>query len=132
MFIAFFVMLIFLPMSGLFTPVDSMPDWAQKAAEANPVKHFVFIMRSVLVRGAGIETVGPTIVGLAVAGGGRARAGGAALPQVHRVSPATQRSMATAVSTGRMTEVRPVEGARSRAGAPARIRAPSALHQSRA
>jgi ABC-2 type transport system permease protein len=57
-------------MSGLFTPVDSMPDWAQKVAEANPVKHFVFIMRSVLVRGAGLETVGPTIVGLAFAGVG--------------------------------------------------------------
>jgi ABC-2 type transport system permease protein len=70
MFIAFFVMLIFLLMSGLFTPVDSMPDWAQKVAEANPVKHFVFIMRSVLVRGAGLETVGATIVGLGVAGVG--------------------------------------------------------------
>jgi len=68
MFVAFFVILIFLLMSGLFTPVDSMPDWAQTVAEANPVKHFVFIMRSVLVRGAGLETVGPPIVGLAIAG----------------------------------------------------------------
>jgi ABC-2 type transport system permease protein len=70
MFVAFFVILIFLLMSGLFTPVDSMPDWAQRVAEANPVKHFVFIMRSVLVRGAGLETVGPPILGLAVAGAG--------------------------------------------------------------
>ena len=70
MFIAFFVILIFLLMSGLFTPVDSMPDWAQKVAEVNPVKHFVFIMRSVLVRGAGLETVGPPIAGLAAAGVG--------------------------------------------------------------
>ena len=68
MFVAFFVILIFLLMSGLFTPVDSMPDWAQRVAEINPVKHFVFIMRSVLVRGAGIETVGPPMLGLA--GGG--------------------------------------------------------------
>jgi ABC-2 type transport system permease protein len=68
MFVAFFVILIFLLMSGLFTPVDSMPDWAQRVAEANPVKHFVFIMRSVLVRGAGLETVGPPLAGLAVAG----------------------------------------------------------------
>jgi len=68
MFIAFFVILIFLLMSGLFTPVDSMPRWAQRAAEANPVKHFVSIMRAVLMRGAGLETVGWPIVGLAVAG----------------------------------------------------------------
>jgi len=68
MFVAFFMILIFLLMSGLFTPVESMPKWAQLVAEANPVKHFVGIMRAVLVRGAGIETVGRPIVGLAVAG----------------------------------------------------------------
>jgi ABC-2 type transport system permease protein len=68
MFVAFFVILIFLLMGGLFTPVDSMPRWAQIAAEANPVKHFVFIMRAVLVRGAGLETVGAPILGLAAAG----------------------------------------------------------------
>jgi ABC-2 type transport system permease protein len=68
MFVAFFFTLIFLLMSGLFTPVDSMPDWAQRVAEANPVKHFVSIMRAVLMRGAGLETVGRPIVGLCVAG----------------------------------------------------------------
>jgi len=68
MFVAFFVILIFLLMGGLFTPVDSMPDWAQAVAQANPVKHFVFIMRAVLVRGAGMETIGPTLLGLAAGG----------------------------------------------------------------
>src|SRR6185437_863198 len=68
MFVAFFFTLIFLLMSGLFTPVDSMPDWAQRVAEANPVKHFVSIMRAVLMRGAGLETVGRPILGLGVAG----------------------------------------------------------------
>ncbi len=68
MFVAFFVILIFLLMSGLFTPVDSMPAWAQGVAEVNPVKHFVSIMRAVLVRGAGVETVGRPILGLAAAG----------------------------------------------------------------
>ncbi|HEU5041591.1 MAG TPA: ABC transporter permease, partial [Gemmatimonadales bacterium] len=68
MFVAFFVILVFLLMSGLFTPVDSMPDWAQQVAEANPVKHFVGIMRAVLMRGAGLETVGRPIAGLAAAG----------------------------------------------------------------
>src|ERR687897_704596 len=68
MFVAFFVILIFLLMGGLFTPVDSMPDWARAVAQANPVKHFVAIMRAVLVRGAGLETVGRPILGLAAAG----------------------------------------------------------------
>ena len=68
MFVAFFFTLIFLLMSGLFTPVDSMPDWAQTVAEANPVKHFVSIMRAVLMRGAGLETVARPIIGLGLAG----------------------------------------------------------------
>jgi ABC-2 type transport system permease protein len=68
MFVAFFVILVFLLMSGLFTPVDSMPDWARRVAEVNPVKHFVAIMRAVLIRGAGLETVGRPILGLAAAG----------------------------------------------------------------
>jgi len=49
-------------------PVDSMSDWAQYVAEANPVKHFGFIMRAVLVRGAGPETVAAPILGLAAGG----------------------------------------------------------------
>jgi ABC-2 type transport system permease protein len=68
MFVAFFVILIFLLMGGLFTPVDSMPAWAQAVAQANPVKHFVFIMRAVLVRGAGMETIAAPVLGLGVAG----------------------------------------------------------------
>ncbi|HYF40746.1 MAG TPA: ABC transporter permease [Gemmatimonadales bacterium] len=68
MFVAFFVILIFLLMGGLFTPVDSMPDWARAIAQANPVKHFVFIMRAVLVRGAGLETIAPPLLGLAAGG----------------------------------------------------------------
>ena len=68
MFVAFFIVLIYLLMSGLFTPVDSMPRWAQWVAEANPVKHFVFIMRAVLVKGAGVETVLRPLAILAVGG----------------------------------------------------------------
>ena len=34
MFVAFFILMIYLLMSGLFTPVESMPRWAQLLAEA--------------------------------------------------------------------------------------------------
>ncbi len=68
MFVAFFILLIYLLMSGLFTPIDSMPRWAQLVAQANPVKHFVFIMRAVLVRGATLAEIWQPLVGLAVAG----------------------------------------------------------------
>ncbi|HVF40596.1 MAG TPA: ABC transporter permease [Gemmatimonadaceae bacterium] len=57
MFISFFLILVYLLMSGLFTPVRSMPDWAQWMAEANPVKHFIEIMRAVLLKGATLSEV---------------------------------------------------------------------------
>ena len=53
MFVTFFVMMIYLLMSGLFTPVDSMPRWVQIVSELNPVRHFVTISRAILVKGAG-------------------------------------------------------------------------------
>lgn len=68
MFVAFFILMIYLLMSGLFTPVESMPRWAQLLAEANPVRQFVWIMRAVLVRGAGLEVIAPRLAGLAVGG----------------------------------------------------------------
>src|SRR5207237_8629562 len=52
MFVTFFIMMIYLLMSGLFTPIDSMPRWVQIVAELNPVRHFVAISRAVLVKGA--------------------------------------------------------------------------------
>lgn len=68
MFVAFFVLLLYLLMSGLFTPVDSMPTWAQWLAQLNPVKHFVVIMRTVLVRGGGIGAIWREVAILAAGG----------------------------------------------------------------
>lgn len=52
MFIAWFFMMIFILMSGLFTPIESMPDWAQYLTFPNPVAHFVDVMRQVLLKGS--------------------------------------------------------------------------------
>lgn len=68
MFVAFFILMVYLLMSGMFTPIESMPRWAQMVGAATPVRHFVWVMRSVLVRGAGIEAVWQTLAGLGVAG----------------------------------------------------------------
>ncbi|SHE80149.1 ABC-2 type transport system permease protein [Fodinibius roseus] len=53
MFIAWFLMVVFILMGGLFTPIESMPVWAQELAMFNPVAHFIKIMRMVLLKGAG-------------------------------------------------------------------------------
>lgn len=57
MFVAFFVMMVYLLMSGIFTPVDSMPPAVRWFTEINPIKHFVVIMRAVLMKGAGFAEV---------------------------------------------------------------------------
>jgi ABC-2 type transport system permease protein len=57
MLVTFFILMIYLLMSGLFTPVDSMPRWVQLLSELNPVRHFVTIARAVLIKGAGLTEV---------------------------------------------------------------------------
>lgn len=52
MFTTFFFVIIFILMSGLFTPIESMPEWAQKLTIPNPIAHFVAVMRSVLLKGS--------------------------------------------------------------------------------
>jgi ABC-2 type transport system permease protein len=53
MFGTFFIMNVYLLLSGLFTPIDSMAPWVQVVSQANPVRHFVTIARAILVKGAG-------------------------------------------------------------------------------
>jgi ABC-2 type transport system permease protein len=53
MFVTFFIVNIYLLMSGLFTPIDSMAPWVQVASQVNPVRHFVTISRAILMKGAG-------------------------------------------------------------------------------
>jgi ABC-2 type transport system permease protein len=53
LFFAWFFMAIFILMSGLFTPIESMPVWAQRISDLNPVRYFVKVNRLVLLKGAG-------------------------------------------------------------------------------
>jgi ABC-2 type transport system permease protein len=57
MFFSFFFMLIFILMSGLFTSVESMPDWAQQIDRINPVYYFIRVMRMVLLKGSGFADI---------------------------------------------------------------------------
>lgn len=53
MFIMFFFMMVFILMGGLFTSLESMPDWAQKAAAFNPMTYFIQVLRMVILKGSG-------------------------------------------------------------------------------
>jgi ABC-type multidrug transport system permease subunit len=64
MFVTFFVFNVYLLMSGLFTPIDSMAPWVQVVSLANPVRHFVTISRAILVKGAGAADIVQPVVTL--------------------------------------------------------------------
>lgn len=55
MFVMFFFILVLMLMSGLFTPVRSMPNWAQWVAAVNPLTYFIEIMRAVYLKGSDIS-----------------------------------------------------------------------------
>jgi ABC-2 type transport system permease protein len=57
MFIAFFCMIIFILMSGIFTPLESMPQWAQKVDLLNPVAYIMRINRMVILKGSTIHDI---------------------------------------------------------------------------
>jgi ABC-2 type transport system permease protein len=57
MFVTFFLLMIYLLMGGLFTPIDSMPQWVQLLSELNPIRHFATIMRRILMKGAGLADI---------------------------------------------------------------------------
>jgi ABC-2 type transport system permease protein len=57
MFIAFFFILIFILMSGLFTSIQSMPNWAQEIAFFTPVTHFIKIVRMIMLKGSGLSDI---------------------------------------------------------------------------
>ena len=62
MFIAWFFIVIFILMSGLFTPIESMPIWAQYLTEFNPIKYFVEVMRMVMLKGASLIDILPQLL----------------------------------------------------------------------
>lgn len=57
MFIIFFFLLTFILMSGIFTPVESMPDWAQWVNILNPFAYFMRVIRMVLLKGSGFSDI---------------------------------------------------------------------------
>ncbi|MGF7082158.1 ABC transporter permease [Mucilaginibacter sp. UYCu711] len=57
MFIMFFFMMIFILMGGLFTSIDSMPDWAKIVAKFNPVAYLIEVMRMIILKGSGFRDI---------------------------------------------------------------------------
>ena len=59
----FFVVCLML-LSGLFTPVRSMPDWAYLTTYINPMHYFADAIRTVFVRGGGLQAIAHQVLAL--------------------------------------------------------------------
>ena len=66
LFVMWFIIVCFILLSGLFTPVTSMPDWAQRLTLVNPCRWFIDGVRTVFVRGGGFIDFLPQTIALAV------------------------------------------------------------------
>ena len=57
MFVMFFFMMVFILMGGLFTSIDSMPDWAKFVTKFNPVAYLIDVMRMIVLKGSGFKDI---------------------------------------------------------------------------
>ena len=65
MFVIWFFAVVFMLMSGIFTTIASMPDWAQAITYINPMRYYADAMRAVFLKGSGPLDVWYDVAGLA-------------------------------------------------------------------
>lgn len=68
MFVNFFFVLVFILMSGIFTPVESMPDWAHYVNIINPLSYFMRVIRMILLKGSDFGDVWKEFLSMGVFG----------------------------------------------------------------
>ena len=57
MLISFFIMMIFILLGGLYTSIDSMPEWAKWGTRFIPVSYFIEVMRMVVLKGSSLADI---------------------------------------------------------------------------
>ena len=65
MFVMFFFVMIFVLLSGLITPIESMPAPAQRVTQFLPPRYFIEVMRSVYLKGTTIAELARNYICLA-------------------------------------------------------------------
>lgn len=68
MFVTLFFAITFILLSGLFTPTDSMPEWARAINTINPVAYLVQIIRLVVLKGSSIIDIMRPLVAIIIFG----------------------------------------------------------------
>lgn len=65
-YIIMFLFIIFILLSGLFTPIDSMPKWGQTINIINPIAHFMEILKYIVLKGTSFSDLKGYFIGLSV------------------------------------------------------------------
>lgn len=68
MFVSFFFLLTFVLMSGIFTPIESMPDWAHIFNFFNPLAYFMRVIRMIILKGSEFPDVSHDFLMIAILG----------------------------------------------------------------
>lgn len=63
-FLMYFFLVVFLLMSGLLTPISSMPQWAQWLTLLNPFRFFMEAMRGLYLKGCTLADLAPQLLAL--------------------------------------------------------------------
>lgn len=66
-FVMWFIVVCLLLLSGLFTPVRSMPHWAYLTTYVNPMHYFIDAIRNVFVRGGNFSSISTQVLALGIA-----------------------------------------------------------------
>lgn len=68
LFMAWFAMIFGIIMSGLFFPIENMPEIMQKLTYLNPLRYFLAVVRELFLKGSGLGAFRLEITGLLILG----------------------------------------------------------------
>ena len=66
---AFFLMMVFILLGGLYTPIESMPKWSQMLTQINPPSYLIRVVRGIYIKGSRFQDLLPdfwALVALAI------------------------------------------------------------------
>lgn len=68
LFLVWFILIFFILLSGFFIPVENMPEWVQKTTYINPMRFFMYALRSIFLKGSQITELLREIYALGLTG----------------------------------------------------------------
>lgn len=68
MFIVFFLFIVFVLLSGLFTPTEGMPNWAVHLNYFNPMSFFMDVIKQIILKGSCAHDIQKQIIILSIMG----------------------------------------------------------------